>query len=112
MTVVNLNNNIFFGTLPPPPLRLLVFVGVKNVSDVNRLKDGKIMIGWQGGGIFDHLGRKIQSLGNLPWLFFLALSLSQARDFLNQPINITRKENIKDLPLEGRLPPVHLFRQS
>ena len=88
MTVVNLDNGILFVTLPLSPLRLLVFVGDKNMRDVNGLKDGKIMIGWQGGGIFDHLGRKIQSLGNLPWLFLLALSLSQAGDFLSQQINI------------------------
>ena len=44
MTVVNLDNNIVFGTLRPPPLRLLVFVGDKNVRDVNWLRVGKIMI--------------------------------------------------------------------
>ena len=65
-TVVNLDDNIVFGTFAPPPLRLLMFVRDKNVRDVNGLKDGKIMIGWQGGGIFDHLGREIQSQGNLP----------------------------------------------
>ena len=45
MNVVNLDNDIFFVTLPLPPLRLLVFVGDKNVRDVNGLKDRKIMIG-------------------------------------------------------------------
>ena len=77
MVKVNLYNDIVLGSLPLPPLRLLVFVGNKNVRDVNGLKDGKIMIGWQGGGIFDHLGREIQSLGNLPWarLFLFALPL-------------------------------------
>ena len=44
MTVVNLDNNIVFGTLRPPPLRLLVFVSNKYVRNVNRLHIGKIMI--------------------------------------------------------------------
>ena len=67
-----------------------MFVSDKNVRDVNGLKDGKIMIGWQGGGIFDHLGREIQSLGNLPWaqLFLFALPLFQAGEFLSQQINM------------------------
>ena len=44
MTALNLDDNIVVETLIPPPLRLLVFVGDIDMRDVNRLKDGKIMI--------------------------------------------------------------------
>ena len=47
MIVVHLDDDIVFGTLlPPPALRLLMFVSNKKMRDVNRLKDGKLMIGW------------------------------------------------------------------
>ena len=51
MIVVHLDDDIVFGTLlPPPALRLLMFVSNKKMRDINRLKDGKILIGWQGEG--------------------------------------------------------------
>ena len=44
--VVNLDDDIVFGTLlSPSELRLLMFVSDKNVRDVNWLKHEKIMIG-------------------------------------------------------------------
>ena len=47
MIVVHLDDDIVFGTLlPPPALRLLMFVSNKKMRDVNWLKDGKLMIGW------------------------------------------------------------------
>ena len=47
MIVVHLDDDIVFGTLlPPPALSLLMFVSNKKMRDVNRLKDGKLMIGW------------------------------------------------------------------
>ena len=38
----NLDNSIVFETLPLPLLRLLVFIGNKNLRDINGLKDAKI----------------------------------------------------------------------
>ena len=82
MTAFNLDNGIVFVILPLPFLRLLVLISNIDMGDVNGLKDANIMLDWQGGKMLNHLGRKIQSLGHSPCLFFLAFSSPHVGDFL------------------------------
>ena len=79
MIVVNLDDNIVFGTLPSPPeLRLLVFVSDKNVGDVNRLKDGKIMIS-KVGKYFITSAERSRVSGAFLSRFFLAFLFLRLR---------------------------------
>ena len=77
MIVVNLDDDIVFGTLPSSP-ELLVFVSDKNVGDVNRLKDGKIMTG-QVGEYFITSAERSRVCGTFLARFFLSFLFLRLR---------------------------------